>query len=641
MRIALAQVNSVVGDIPGNAAVIREWTRRAADAGAHLVAFPEMMLTGYPVEDLVFRESFVAASRDALRQLAADLAADGLGELPTVVGYVDADGPARLGATVTIGGPPENVPSPVDRGPRDALALLYGGRIVATYFKHHLPNYGVFDENRYFVPGDTLTVARIGGVDVALTVCEDIWQAGGPFAVARQAGVGLVVNINASPYELNKDDVRLSLVARRAREAGAAVAYVNMIGGQDELVFDGDSLIVDADGNLLARGVQFTEQLLVHDLELPASAVDAGGPGPADVFDDEVDSDSESGAGAVARHAAGVRDAMRIERVRVSATLPPVPSPAANGGMADRVVDEAEVWQALVHGLRDYVHKNRFPSVVIAVSGGIDSAVVATIACDAIGASNVVGVSMPSAYSSEHSKDDAADLAKRTGLNYRVQPIQPMVDAFLTNMAEAGSPLSGLAVENLQARVRGIVLMALSNQEGHLVLTTGNKSELAVGYSTLYGDSVGGFNPLKDVFKTMVWRLAVWRNEEAVRRGEQPPIPENTISKPPSAELRPGQLDTDSLPDYAKLDPILAGYIDGDLGREDLILAGHDAAMVDRVLRLVDLAEYKRRQSAPGTKISVKAFGRDRRLPITNRYREGAVPVTTPAHDPVKSSTQT
>ncbi|GIH18771.1 NAD+ synthase [Rugosimonospora africana] len=660
MRIALAQVNSVVGDIPGNAAIIREWARRAAEAGAHLVAFPEMMLTGYPVEDLVFRESFVAASRDTLRQLAADLAADGLGELPTVVGYIDADGPARLGATVTIAGPPEDVPSPIDRGPRDALALLYGGRVVATYFKHHLPNYGVFDENRYFVPGDTLTVARIGGVDVALTVCEDIWQAGGPFAVARQAGVGLVVNINASPYELNKDDVRLSLVARRAREAGAAVAYVNMIGGQDELVFDGDSLIVDADGNLLTRGVQFTEQLLVHDLELPESTVDASRSGPADVFDDEVDSDSEGGAGIGKRQAAGVRDAMHIERVLVSRAMPasagaqPEPgfgggehpprssaAPAADGGMADRVVDEAEVWQALVHGLRDYVRKNKFPSVVIAVSGGIDSAVVAAVACDALGPSNVVGVSMPSSYSSEHSKDDAADLAKRTGLSYRVQPIQPMVDAFLTNMAEAGSPLSGLAEENLQARVRGIVLMALSNQEGHLVLTTGNKSELAVGYSTLYGDSVGGFNPLKDVFKTMVWRLATWRNEEAVRRGEQPPIPENTIRKPPSAELRPGQLDTDSLPDYGTLDPILAGYIDGDLGREELILAGHDAALVDRVLRLVDLAEYKRRQSAPGTKISVKAFGRDRRLPITNRYREAAVPIATPAHDPVKSSTQT
>ncbi|GAA5184210.1 NAD+ synthase [Rugosimonospora acidiphila] len=645
MRIALAQVNSVVGDISGNATIIREWARRAADAGAHLVAFPEMMLTGYPVEDLVFREGFVATSRGTLRQLAADLAADGLGDLPTIVGYVDADGPARLGATVTIAGPPEDLDSPADRGPRDALALLYRGRVAATYFKHHLPNYGVFDEDRYFVPGDTLTIVRIGGVDVALTVCEDIWQAGGPFAVARQAGVALVVNINASPYELNKDDVRLSLVARRAREAGAAVAYVNLIGGQDELVFDGDSLIVDAEGRLLTRGAQFTEQLLVHDLDLPDSTVDISAAGPTEIFDDEVDSDSSGAAdgrgAAAARRAAGVRDAMRIERVLISGTMPPAPAPRAEGGMAERVVDEAEVWQALVHGLRDYVRKNGFPSVVVAVSGGIDSAVVAAIACDAIGPSKVVGVSMPSSYSSEHSKDDAADLAKRTGLDYRVQPIQPMVDAFIDAMSASGNPLAGLAVENLQARVRGVTLMALSNQEGHLVLTTGNKSELAVGYSTLYGDSVGGFNPLKDVFKTMVWRLAKWRNAEAARRGEQPPIPENSISKPPSAELRPGQLDTDSLPDYDELDPMLSGYVDADLGREELIALGHDAGLVDRMLRLVDLAEYKRRQSAPGTKISIKAFGRDRRLPITNRYREGVVPITTPAHDPVKSSTQT
>jgi NAD+ synthase (glutamine-hydrolysing) len=653
MRIALAQVDSVVGDIAGNAAVIREWTRRAAEAGAHLVAFPEMMLTGYPVEDLVFREPFVAASRTALTRLAADLAADGLGDLPTVVGYLDADGPARIGTTVTIAGPAEGSPAPADRGPRDALALLYGGRIAATYFKHHLPNYGVFDEDRYFVPGDTLTVARIGGVDVALTVCEDIWQAGGPFAVAREAGVGLVVNINASPYEQNKDDVRLDLAARRAREAGAAVAYVNLIGGQDELVFDGDSLIVDADGRLLTRATQFSEHLLVHDIDLPTSAAGGAPTGPVDSFDDEVDSDSDrpephpaharhtSADARERRHAAGVRDAMHIERVFVSSALPPLPGPRAVGGMAERVADEAEVWQALVHGLRDYVGKNGFPSVVVAVSGGIDSAVVAAIACDAVGPSKVVGVSMPSSYSSEHSRDDAADLAKRTGLDYRVQPIQPMVDAFLAAMSESGNPLSGLAVENLQARVRGVALMALSNQEGHLVLTTGNKSELAVGYSTLYGDSVGGFNPLKDVFKTMVWRLASWRNAEAARRGEQPPIPENSIIKPPSAELRPGQLDSDSLPDYDKLDAMLIGYVDGDLGRDELIAAGHDPALVDRVLRLVDLAEYKRRQSAPGTKISIKAFGRDRRLPITNRYRDSAAPVTTPAHDPVKSSTET
>ncbi len=609
MRIALAQVDSTVGDIPGNAATIRAWSRRAAEAGAHLVAFPEMMLTGYPVEDLVFRESFVAASRSALSRLAADLAEDGLSDLPVVVGYLDADGPARLGSDAAA-----------DRGPRDALALLHGGRIVTTYFKHHLPNYGVFDEDRYFVPGDTLNVVRIGGVDVALTVCEDIWQAGGPFAVARAAGVGLVVNINASPYELNKDDVRLPLVARRAREAGAAVAYVNMVGGQDELVFDGDSLIVDADGNVLARGLQFQEQLLVHDLDLPESTVDLSG---AAGHDDEVDTDAR------------VRDAMRVHRLSVPAELPPPPGPPADAGVADRVADEAEVWQALVLGLRDYVRKNGFPSVVVALSGGIDSSVVAAIAVDALGPSNVVGVSMPSGHSSEHSVSDAADLAKRTGLDYRSQPIQSMVDAFLSQMS-----LSGLAVENLQARVRGVALMALSNQEGHLVLTTGNKSELAVGYSTLYGDSVGGFNPLKDVWKTLVWKLALWRNAEAVRRGEQPPIPENSISKPPSAELRPGQLDSDSLPDYALLDAVLVGYIDGDAGRDELVAAGHDPAMVDRVLRMVDLAEYKRRQSAPGTKISIKAFGRDRRLPITNRFRESVVPITTPAHDPVKSSTQ-
>ncbi|HEX6500645.1 MAG TPA: NAD+ synthase [Micromonosporaceae bacterium] len=628
LRIALAQANSTVGDLTGNAAVVRDWTRQAAEHGAHLVAFPEMHLTGYPVEDLVFRESFVSASKAALERLAADLAADGLGEVAVVVGYLDADGPARLGSNVTLEGVLDHgaPAATADRGPRDALALLHGGRVVCRYFKHHLPNYGVFDEDRYFVPGDTLRVVRIGGVDVALTVCEDIWQPGGPFAVAGSAGVGLVVNINASPYELNKDDVRLALVSRRAREAGAPVAYVNMIGGQDELVFDGDSLIVDEQGRLLARAPQFTSHLMIHDLRLPAAREAARTTtvsAPDDTFDDEVDSD----AAQFTVSEPGV-EGMRVERLFLSDALPTPPGPEAFGGIADRVTDEAEVWQALVLGLRDYVGKNGFRSVVIALSGGIDSAVVAAIACDAIGPERVVGVSMPSQVSSQHSKDDAADLAKRTGLDYRVEPIQPMVDAFLANLA-----LSGLAVENLQARVRGVILMALSNQEGHLVLTTGNKSELAVGYSTLYGDSVGGFNPLKDVPKTMVWRLARWRNDEAERLGEVPPIPENSIRKPPSAELRPGQLDTDSLPDYPVLDAILAGYVDGDLGRDDLVATGHDPAVVDRVLRMVDLAEYKRRQAAPGTKISIKAFGRDRRLPITNRYREAAQPAPEPSHD--------
>ena len=587
LRIALAQVNPTVGAIDGNVAIVRATARRAADAGAQLVAFPEMMITGYPVEDLVFRESFVAASKAAVADLATQLAADGLGEIPVIVGYVDADGPARMSA--------EAMP---DRGPRDALALLHGGLVVATYFKHHLPNYGVFDEDRYFVPGDTLTVVRVGGVDVALTICEDMWQAGGPLTAAARAGVGLVVNINGSPYELNKDDIRLALVARRAAEAGATVAYVNMVGGQDELVFDGDSIIVAADGTVIARSPQFDEDLLVVDLDLPVAS------GPA------VD-DASTGT-----------DGMHIKRVPVSGELPTPDGPAADttvasGSIAPRVTDEAEIWTALTLGLGDYVRKNGFKSVVIAISGGIDSSVVAAIAVDAIGASRVVGVSMPSGYSTEHSKDDAADLAKRTGLDYRVEPIAPVVDAFMNALH-----LTGLAAENLQARVRGVVLMGLSNQEGHLVLTTGNKSELAVGYSTLYGDSVGGFNPLKDVPKTMVWKLARWRNDEAQRRGETPPIPENSISKPPSAELRPDQLDSDSLPDYDVLDPILVGYVDGDMSRDQLIAAGHDPEIVNRTLRMVDLAEYKRRQSAPGTKISIKAFGRDRRLPITNNWRE-------------------
>ncbi len=594
LRVALAQVNSTVGDIPGNAAAVRHFSRVAADAGAQLVAFPEMMLTGYPIEDLVFRDSFVRASQDALRALATDLAADGLGDVAVVVGYVDADGPAPTSADAVPGS-----------GRRDASALLFGGGVAATYFKHHLPNYGVFDEDRYFEPGDSLTVVRIGGVDVALTICEDLWQAGGPFAAARRAGVGLVVTINASPYELNKDDIRLPLVKRRAAEAGATVAYVNMVGGQDELVFDGDSMIVTAGGELLTRAGQFSTQVLVHDLTLPEADAVENEPGPVP-------------AAEVPRVEERANDAMGLTRVAVAAPLRALTGGPAVGGIAERVNDEAEIWSALTLGLRDYVEKNGFRSVVLGLSGGIDSAVVAAIAVDALGPQRVVGVSMPSGYSSAHSRDDAADLAKRTGLDYRGEPIQPMVDAFLANIS-----LSGLAVENLQARVRGVILMALSNQEGHLVLTTGNKSELAVGYSTLYGDSVGGFNPLKDVPKTMVWRLAKWRNQDAARRGGEPPIPENSIVKPPSAELRPGQVDSDSLPDYDVLDAILAGYIDGDQGRDDLVAAGHDAALVDRVLRMVDIAEYKRRQSAPGTKISIKAFGRDRRLPITNRFREG------------------
>jgi len=583
LRLALAQVDAVVGDLAGNARVVRDWSARAAAQGAHLVAFPEMMLTGYPVEDLALRRSFVDASVAGIASLAADLKADGLGDLPVVVGYLDrargrdadpdGDGVAEDGRTGVPKGMPQN-----------CVAVLHQGQVVARYAKHHLPNYGVFDEFRIFVPGHDLTVVRVGGVDVALAICEDLWQEGGPVAKTRRAGAELLLVLNASPYEREKDDARLALVTRRASEAGCTLAYLNLVGGQDELVFDGDSLVVSADGEVLARGPQFAQDLLVVDLDLAEATVD----GRAE------------------------------DVVQVTVSEAPVPSYApVPARQAPRLDDVGEVWSALVTGLEGYVRKNGFRSVVLGVSGGIDSAVVATLAADAIGGGNVVGVSMPSAYSSEHSRDDAADLAKRIGADYRVQPIGELVATFL-----AGLPLTGLAEENLQARARGMILMGLSNSEGHLVLAPSNKSELAVGYSTLYGDSVGGFAPLKDVPKTLVWALARWRNAEAERRGEQAPIPESSISKPPSAELRPGQTDQDSLPPYEVLDPVLEGYVVRAQGRSELIESGFDPEVVDSVVTLVDRAEWKRRQFAPGPKISPIAFGRDRRLPVTSRWRE-------------------
>ncbi|MBI1376876.1 MAG: NAD+ synthase [Frankiales bacterium] len=570
LRVALAQVNPTVGDLSGNVDAVLAAARSAHEAGSHLVAFPEMVVTGYPVEDLALRPSFQDASRAALDALAARLDTEGLGGLVCVVGYLD-----RISGAAPVLGRPRNEP-------QNAAAVITGGRVVARYAKHHLPNYGVFDEYRYFVPGTGSTVVRVHGVDVAVAICEDLWQDGGPVSEVRAAGAGLLVVINGSPYERNKDDVRLELCSRRAREAGCALAYVNMVGGQDELVFDGDSLVVDAEGDLLARAPQFEESLLVVDLDLPLA--------------DPTTSRSVASLGF---------------------PLPPYePQPAP---LADRLSDDAEVWEALVLGLRDYLRKNGFGSVVVGLSGGIDSAVVAALAVDAIGAEHVHGVSMPSVYSSGHSQDDAADMAARTGLHLRTVPIAPMVDAYQSQLS-----LTGLAEENLQARVRGTTLMAVSNAEGHLVLATGNKSELSVGYSTIYGDAVGGFAPIKDVPKVDVWRLARWRNAEAERRGQTPPVPPNSIDKPPSAELRPGQLDTDSLPDYAVLDDLLDDYVENDRGASELVADGFDRALVERVLRLTDVAEYKRRQYPPGTKISVKGFGRDRRLPVTNRWRETA-----------------
>jgi NAD+ synthase (glutamine-hydrolysing) len=573
LRLALAQVNPCVGDIAGNTTMIAARCREATAAGAHIVVFGEMALTGYPVEDLALRESFLAGSVQALQTLAARLAREGFGELAAVVGYLDSED-GRDGRVCGRG---------------NAAAVLYRGRVVARQFKHHLPNYGVFDERRYFIPGTTLTVFRLYGLEIGMVICEDLWQVGGPITALAQAGVDLVVAPNASPYERAKDDTRLALVARRATEVGVPLAYANLVGGQDELVFDGGSMVVDGRGELLLRAPQFTEQLLVSDLDLPGGS-----------------------ARAVGRYAG-----LDVRRVILADNPAPAYPPALPAPTTEPLSYEAEVWSALVTGLRDYTCKNGFRSVVVGLSGGIDSAMCAALAVDALGADAVFGVSMPSSYSSTHSRSDAADLAERTGLHYQVQPIGDMVDVFVRQLG-----LSGIAEENVQARCRGMTLMALSNQHGHLVLATGNKSELAVGYSTIYGDAVGGFAPIKDVPKTAVWALARWRNAVAEKRGETPPIPPNSIGKPPSAELRPGQLDADSLPDYLLLDEMLDDYVEGDRGFSDLVAAGFAPELVERIVRLVDAAEYKRRQYPPGTKITLKAFGRDRRLPITNRWRE-------------------
>jgi len=540
LRIALAQVDTTVGDVTGNAELVLARSREAARAGAHLVVFPEMTLTGYPVEDLALRASFARGAERALDDVVARLAAEGLGDLTVVLG--------------TLGRGPDG------RATNRAVAVR-GGEVVATHDKHHLPTYGVFDEYRLFAPGEGACVVEVAGRRVGVVVCEDIWQDGGPVPALAGTGVDVLAVLNGSPYEEGKGHVRREKAAHAARRLDAPVVYVNAVGGQDDLVFDGGSFVLGPDGEPVAGSPQFVEHLLLVDL--------------------------------------------------------PDDGPPARGTVPEPMDPDAEVWAALVTGLRGYVTKNGFRSVVFGFSGGIDSAVVAAIAADAIGGENVVGVGMPSRWSSEHSKDDAADLARRIGADYRVQPIAPMVDAF-----ESQLDLPGVAGENLQARVRAVVVMGLSNTEGHLVLATGNKSELAVGYSTIYGDAVGGYAPLKDVLKSRVWRLARWRNQAALDAGEIPPIPESSITKPPSAELAPGQVDQDSLPPYEVLDPLLEAYVGRSQGRDELVAAGFDPAVVDRVLTLVDRAEWKRRQYPPGPKVTPVAFGRDRRLPVTSGWRD-------------------
>ena len=552
LRIALAQVNPTVGDLAANAALVRKNVAAAQSSGAHIVVFPEMVLTGYPVEDLALRPSFQSASQSAIAELASELT----GEIVAIVGYLDQ-----------VNGAPQNM-----------VAVISGGQIKARYAKCHLPNYGVFDEFRNFVPGDKTLVVRIHGVDIGIAICEDLWIDGGITSELAARKPGLVIVPNGSPYERAKDDARLALVTKRARQAGAPLVYVNMTGGQDDLVFDGDSIVVGADGSVIARAPQFEDGIAVVDIDVVTKT------SSPDVIISE--------------------DEVSVDR----ALIP---------GVAVRLDDCEEIWQALVVGLRDYVEKNGFRSVVLGLSGGIDSALVAAIAIDALGAKRVNGVAMPSKYSSDHSISDAQALADATGIHFRTVAIAPMVDAYMNNLV-----LKGLAEENLQARVRGTTLMGISNQEGHLVLATGNKSELAVGYSTLYGDAVGGFAPIKDIYKTDVWALARWRNEVAGKRGEAAPFPFNSIEKEPSAELRPDQKDSDSLPDYLLLDRVLTAYVDDDQGSVALIAAGFDEALVRRVIAMVDKAEYKRRQYPPGTKVSKRAFGKDRRLPMTNLWSE-------------------
>lgn len=557
LRVALAQVNPTVGALAANTELVLEYAGKASGAGAHLLVFPEMVLTGYPVEDLALRQSFRSASKQALASLAARLV--DYGEIVSVVGYLEESANKR---------------------PQNAVAIIYRGQVVATYIKHHLPNYGVFDEFRNFVAGDKSLVVRIHSVDVGVAICEDIWREQGPVSELAARTPGLVVVPNGSPFERNKDDLRAALVKRRAREIAAPLLYVNMTGGQDDLVFDGDSIAVAAQGDLIARAPQFFDGLMVVDVDVKL------GTSTPDVV---------------------------ISEDRVPGYLKLI------HGAASRLEPEAEIWQALVVGLRDYVNKNGFTSVILGLSGGIDSALTAAIAADALGADRVYGVAMPSQYSSEHSLADAAESAKRIGLHYRVLPIQPMVDTFVNNLG-----LTGLAEENVQARVRGTTLMALSNQEGHCVLATGNKSELAVGYSTLYGDAVGGFAPIKDLLKSEVWAISKWRNRVALAQGQTPPIPENSITKEPSAELRPDQKDSDSLPEYDVLDQILTIYIENDGGLAGIVQAGFSRELAIRVIGMVDRAEYKRRQYPPGTKVSRRAFGKDRRLPMTSTWRESS-----------------
>ena len=583
-RLALAQINPTVGDIPGNTAKILDYLERAREAGADLVAFPELATTGYPPEDLLFKKSFLIDNVAAMGKIAA--ASHGIA---VVLGYVNI---------VSLERPSEEV------GPQvtNAAALCYGGKLVDTYHKIFLPNYGVFDEQRYFQKGSECPVYRIGGVGVGVNICEDIWYPVGPTTVQCQAGAELIVNINASPFHAGKRAFREDMIAQRALENGLTVAYVNTVGGQDELVFDGSSIICNTTGGLVARGPAFQEWLLITDLEFPDAAAKPS----------RTTSSAESAAVGT------------VKNVTVSEVALNSRAPLAEQPMSDGMDGPEEVYRALVMGTGDYLRKSGFTKALIGLSGGIDSALTATVAVDALGKDNVVGITMPSRYSSEGSISDSQKLAENLGLDLWEVPIEPAHQAFTDMLAERFKGTeANVAEENVQARVRGNVLMTVSNKFGWIVLTTGNKSEMAMGYATLYGDMAGGFAVLKDVPKITVYELCRWRNRQGRAFGTvDDVIPAAIIDKPPSAELRDDQLDADSLPAYEILDPVVEAYVEDDLSYQDMVGQGFDPQVVRQVIAAVDRNEYKRRQAPPGVKITHRAFGKDRRLPIVNRYRQ-------------------
>jgi len=574
LRIGLAQVNTTVGDFAGNRQKIIQIIEEARSSGVDLLALPELAVCGYPPEDLLFKPQFIAENIRSLEQIAA--AARGL---TVVTGFVDAN---------------EDI--------YNAAAVIHDGQVASVYHKIYLPNYGVFDENRYFRAGNACPVHIIAGINVGINICEDIWYESGPTTTQAYSGAEVIVNISASPYHFGKGAYREEMLSTRAADNAAIVAFCNLVGGQDELVFDGNSLIMDERGHLIARGEQFKEDLIIADLDVE------------NVFRTRLH-DPRWRQGLLRREEAGWRQGQKIV---ISEAPAGTDKPEITPHRVEPRGFPAEVYEALVLGTRDYVLKNGFQKVVIGLSGGLDSSLVAAVAVDALGKANVTGVAMPSRYSSAGSLSDAEVLAKNLGIELLTLPIEKVFAAYLETLAGPFKGTeAGVAEENVQARIRGNLLMAVSNKLGRLVLTTGNKSEYATGYTTLYGDMAGGFAVIKDVPKTMAYQLAVYRNELAGKDW----IPQEVIAKPPSAELRPDQKDTDSLPPYDTLDPILTAYVEEDKSIEQIVATGCDEKMVRRVARLVDLSEYKRRQAPPGVKITARAFGRDRRLPITNRFR--------------------